>query len=99
MEKTIEERAISAAIADTAKGRTREDYIISAMADHENGFRGGYIKGATEQKDIDEDHFREAKKMLIDKACKWLEERTMFGVHPCSGMGLVMEFRNMFMED
>lgn len=35
----------------------------------------------------------------LDKACKWLEERTMFGVHPCGGIGLVMEFRNMFMED
>lgn len=33
------------------------------MADHENGFREGYIQGATEQKAID-----------IDKACKWLME-------------------------
>lgn len=59
MTKTIETRAIYAAIADTNKGRKREDYFITAMADHENGFREGYISGATEQRKID-----------VEKACK-----------------------------
>lgn len=40
----------SASVASTSdtekKGRVREDYVISALADHENGFREGYIEGA-----------------------------------------------------
>lgn len=54
--KTIKERANLAAIEDTSKGRNRKDYFISAMADHESGFREGYIQGATEQKAIDIDN-------------------------------------------
>lgn len=59
---TIEERANLSAIEDSEKGRHRDEYYISALADHESGFREGYIKGATEQKAID-----------IDKACEWLK--------------------------
>ena len=29
----------------------------------------------------------------VEKAAKWLTERTMFGVHPCGGTGLVIEFK------
>lgn len=56
--KTIEERAI-------------EKYPITAEnADKAIAMRKIYVQIATEQKAIDDDHFREVKKMLIDKACK-----------------------------
>lgn len=45
-EKKIQEAASIASIKDTEKGRNKEDYTISALADHENGFREGYIEGA-----------------------------------------------------
>lgn len=46
-DKKIEEAATVASISDTEKkGRVREDYVISALADHESGFREGYIEGA-----------------------------------------------------
>ena len=44
-DKKIEEAATVASISDTEKGSVREGYIISALADHENGFREGYIEG------------------------------------------------------
>lgn len=44
-DKKIEEAATVASISNTEKGRVREGYVISALADHENGFREGYIKG------------------------------------------------------
>lgn len=44
--KNIEEAATMASISDTEKGRVREGYVINALADHENGFREGYIEGA-----------------------------------------------------
>lgn len=44
--KKIKETATVASISDTEKGRVREDYVISALADHESGFREGYIEGA-----------------------------------------------------
>ena len=44
-DKKIEEAATVASISDTEKGRVREGYVISALADHENGFREGYIEG------------------------------------------------------
>lgn len=44
--KKIKEAAALASIKDTDKGRNRENYVISALADHENGFREGYIEGA-----------------------------------------------------
>lgn len=44
--KKIQEAASIASIKDTKKGRNKEDYTISALADHENGFREGYIEGA-----------------------------------------------------
>ena len=43
--KKIEDAATVASISDTEKGRVREGYVISALADHENGFREGYIEG------------------------------------------------------
>lgn len=30
---------------------------------------------ATEQKAIDDDHLREVKKMVVDKACEWLSKQ------------------------
>lgn len=46
-DKKIEEAATVASISDTEKkGRVREDYVISALGDHENGFHEGYIEGA-----------------------------------------------------
>lgn len=45
-DKKIEEAATVASISDTEKGRVREGYAINALADHENGFREGYIEGA-----------------------------------------------------
>ena len=44
-DKKIEEAATVASISDTEKGSVREGYVISALADHENGFREGYIEG------------------------------------------------------
>lgn len=46
IDKKIEEAATVASISDTEKGRVREGYVINALADHENGFREGYIEGA-----------------------------------------------------
>ncbi len=45
-DKKIEEAASVASISDSEKGRVREGYVINALADHENGFREGYIEGA-----------------------------------------------------
>lgn len=45
-DKKIEEAATVASISDTEKGCVREGYAINALADHENGFREGYIEGA-----------------------------------------------------
>lgn len=45
LRKKIEDVANIAAIEDTIKGRNRADYFISAMADHESGFREGFIEG------------------------------------------------------
>lgn len=45
-DKKIEYAATVASISDTEKGRVREGYVINALADHENGFREGYIEGA-----------------------------------------------------
>ena len=45
-DKKIKEAASVASISDTEKGRVREGYVINALADHENGFREGYIEGA-----------------------------------------------------
>ena len=45
-DKKIEEAATVASISDTEKGRVRKGYVINALADHENGFREGYIEGA-----------------------------------------------------
>lgn len=35
--------------------------------------------GKREQQAIDEDHLREVKKMLIDKACEWLKRQLYTG--------------------
>lgn len=45
-DKKIEYAATMASISDTEKGRVREGYVINALADHESGFREGYIDGA-----------------------------------------------------
>ena len=61
--KTIKERA-------KEFGRSG-DSLASFAGDLERG----YLKGATDQKAIDDDHLREVKKMVIDKACRWLKRR------------------------
>lgn len=38
----------------------------------QSGYMEGQKNGAAEQKAIDEDHLREVKKMLIDRAYSWL---------------------------
>jgi hypothetical protein len=45
-EEIIAHEAIEAAIADTGNGRSRDGYYINALADHENGFKEGFIAGA-----------------------------------------------------
>lgn len=42
---------------------------------------------------IVENEVANQRKIDIEKACEWLTERCAFGVHPCSGTALVMEFR------
>lgn len=44
--KKIEEAATIASISDTEKGHVKNGYVVSALADHENGYREGYIEGA-----------------------------------------------------
>jgi hypothetical protein len=45
-EEMITHEAIVSAIADTGKGRSRDGYYINALADHENGFKEGFVEGA-----------------------------------------------------
>ena len=46
-DKKIEKAATVASISDTKKKcRVRDGYVINALADHESGFREGYIEGA-----------------------------------------------------
>ena len=45
-DKKIEEAATIASISDTEKGRVKDGYVVNALADHENGYREGYIEGA-----------------------------------------------------
>ena len=45
-DKEIEEAATIASISDTEKGHVKNGYVVSALADHENGYREGYIEGA-----------------------------------------------------
>lgn len=45
-DKKIEEAATIASISDTEKGHVKNGYVVSALADHENGYREGYIEGA-----------------------------------------------------
>lgn len=42
--KKIEEAATIASISDTEKGHVKNGYVVSALADHENGYREGYIE-------------------------------------------------------
>lgn len=46
IDKKIEEAATIASISDTEKGHVKNGYVVSALADHENGYREGYIEGA-----------------------------------------------------
>lgn len=54
-----------------------------------------YYLGATEQKAIDDDHLREVKKMLIDRACKWLDWKTSGRL----GISFIEQFRKAMEED
>lgn len=58
--KTIDERANEFAKKNKIYG----------WCDYGATLRYGYLSGAAEQKAIDDDHFREVTKMLIDKACE-----------------------------
>ena len=40
-----------------------------------------------------------ARKDLLDKACKWLEERVQCGVHPQRAYGFAEEFRKAMEEE
>ena len=72
MERTIEERAKShAGVSTNPRAIYNEVYVLATRY-------ASYKEGATEQKDIDEDHFREVKKMIIEKACKWLMKYFVF---------------------
>lgn len=62
IKKRLEDAATIETLKDTSKGRNRNDYFISAMADHENGFREGFIAGA-------EQGYKEA----IAQAKKWMQ--------------------------
>lgn len=44
-DKKIEEAATIASISDTEKGHVKNGYVVSVLADHENGYREGYIEG------------------------------------------------------
>lgn len=73
-EKKIQEAASMASIKDTEKGRNKEDYVISALADHENGFREGYIEGAHWAiNEFLEDLWHDASKE--PKVSKWIVTR------------------------
>lgn len=70
--ETIEERAESSVtFRKFGEGMDEKDVFLHNVLMH--GRREGYIKGAKEQKAIDDDHFRILTQKLIDKACKWLE--------------------------
>lgn len=67
---TIEERAKTRG----AEPLTEEDVkVLHNVRGALSAFEVGYILGATEQKAIDDNHLREVKEMVIDKACEWLE--------------------------
>jgi len=87
---TIEERAF-----EYAPGNTNL----------QNQCRISYIKGATEQKAIDDAEWRKdmayiatKKQEWIDQACEWLTQRLAFGIHPSNGASVVTEFRNKMQE-
>ena len=67
----IEKRAESSvAFTKFEEGMDEKDVFLHNIL--MQGRREGYIMGAKEQKVIDDDHLREATKMVIDKACEWL---------------------------
>jgi hypothetical protein len=45
-DEMIWDAAVDAAINDTAKGRNRDGYMLTALADHELGFEDGFKEGA-----------------------------------------------------
>lgn len=52
-----------------------------------------YLKRGRESECIDVQTSDYGYDEAVEKAAKWLTERTMFGVHPCGGAQLVMEFK------
>lgn len=75
--KKIKEAAALASIKDTDKGRNRENYVISALADHENGFREGYIEGANWAiKEFSEDLWHDAMEEPNPKLNAWIIMQT-----------------------
>lgn len=73
-------------IDDLALEERAEDYADECWTLDINNFacKDGYIKGATEQKQIDDQHMlhlvdacEQDKQLLIDKACEWLEKNAV----------------------
>lgn len=80
----LEKTANIEAIKDTSKGRYREDYYINALADHENGFREGFVTGA-------EFGYKEAVKM----AKEWFNSKTYcLIIDAVKGITLGEQFEN-----
>ncbi len=76
--ETIEERAKAVGTLS----QFRSDYPYDKRS-----IMVGYIKGATDQKDID-----------IEKACEWIKENVECGVHPQSAYGFADRFRTAMEE-
>lgn len=76
--RTIEERA---KVVGTLS-QFRSDYPYDKRS-----IMVGYIKGATDQKDID-----------IEKACEWIKENVECGVHPSNAYGFADRFRKAMEE-
>ncbi len=76
--RTIEERAKEVGILY----QLRSDYPYDKRS-----IMVGYIRGATDQKDID-----------IEKAYEWIKENVECGVHPQSAYGFADRFRKAMEE-
>ena len=69
--QSIKERALE---INPYRGTSPYDEYESGLC---IGWDNGYIQGATEQQAIDDDHLREVRKMVIDKACEWFSNYLM----------------------
>lgn len=88
---TIEKRAVKYAEEKVGYDITKPLEEQAALGVIIGKYKEEYIRIASEQEII-------SKQEWLDKACKWLDERCAFGVHPCSGFAVAKEFRK-FMEE